>query len=159
MGMIFKGKARMARGLKNCNPGNIRRSATRYKGEVHPSRDLDFKEFSSLPWGYRAVFVLLHTYRVRYGLQSVEEMITRWAPPSENRTGQYVRYVAEAVGVAPGDAIETLDEGAMLSFAAAVSEVENGEPACMEEVRAGWRLFLSDFGKEIASSRCSPQGR
>ena len=29
----------MSRGLSNCNPGNIRQSGVRYKGEVRPSRD------------------------------------------------------------------------------------------------------------------------
>ncbi len=76
----------MSRGLDNRNPGNIRRSRVRYKGEVHPSSDPEFKQFRSLEWGYRAVFVVLHTYRVRHGLDTVAQMIARWAPPSENRT-------------------------------------------------------------------------
>ena len=33
----------MSRGLQNCNPGNIRQSKVRYKGEVRPSRDSAFK--------------------------------------------------------------------------------------------------------------------
>ena len=69
----------MSRGLKNCNPGNIRRSRGRYKGEVVPSRDPAFKQFESLAWGYRAIFVLLHTYRTRHGLRTIAEMIARWA--------------------------------------------------------------------------------
>ena len=68
----------MSRGLSNCNPGNIRQSKVRYKGEVQPSRDPAFKQFESLAWGYRAVFVLLHTYRVRHGLRTVRGMISRW---------------------------------------------------------------------------------
>ena len=43
----------MSRGLSNCNPGNIRQSKVRYKGEVQPSRDPAFKQFESLAWGYR----------------------------------------------------------------------------------------------------------
>ena len=66
----------MSRGLSNCNPGNIRQSKVRYKGEVQPSRDPAFKQFESLAWGYRAVFVLLHTYRVRHGLRTVRGMIS-----------------------------------------------------------------------------------
>ncbi|MEG0499193.1 MAG: structural protein P5, partial [Alistipes sp.] len=89
----------MSRGLTNCNPGNIRCSKVRYKGEVQPSRDRAFKQFETLAWGYRAIFMLLHTYRVRYGLHTIERMIARWAPPIENHTQQYIRYVADAVGV------------------------------------------------------------
>ena len=81
----------MSRGLSNCNPGNIRQSKVRYKGEVQPSRDPAFKQFESLAWGYRAVFVLLHTYRVRHGLRTVRGMISRWAPPVENLTEACIR--------------------------------------------------------------------
>ena len=41
----------MSRGLSNCNPGNIRQSKVRYKGEVQPSRDPAFKQFESLACG------------------------------------------------------------------------------------------------------------
>ena len=61
----------MSRGIENCNPGNIRRSRVRYKGECHPSTDPLFKQFETLAWGYRAMFILLDTYRVRYGLQTL----------------------------------------------------------------------------------------
>ena len=91
----------MSRGLANCNPGNIRQSKVRYKGEVRPSRDPAFKQFESLAWGYRAIFVLLHTYRVRHGLRSIREMISRWAPPSENRTEAYIRAVSATRASAP----------------------------------------------------------
>ena len=67
----------MSRGLSNCNPGNIRQSKVRYKGEVQPSRDPAFKQFESLAWGYRAVFVLLHTYRVRHGLRTGRRHLAR----------------------------------------------------------------------------------
>ena len=64
----------MSRGLSNRNPGNIRQSAVRYKGEVRPSRDPAFKQFESMPWGYRAIFVLLDTYRIRHGLETIRGM-------------------------------------------------------------------------------------
>lgn len=131
----------MSRGLANCNPGNIRRSTVNYKGEVHPSRDPAFKQFESLAWGYRAIFVLLHTYRVRHGLDTIRGMISRWAPPSENHTEAYIRSVALAVGVADDAKIDTLDRATMLRMAAAISRVENGLRADMEEVENGWELF------------------
>ena len=100
----------MSRGLSNCNPGNIRQSKVRYKGEVQPSRDPAFKQFESLAWGYRAVFVLLHTYRVRHGLRTVRGMISRWAPPVENHTEAYIRAVAADTGIAPDIEIALTDE-------------------------------------------------
>ncbi|MEG1622339.1 MAG: structural protein P5 [Alistipes sp.] len=138
----------MSRGLTNRNPGNIRRSQTRYKGEVTPSRDPAFKEFQTAAWGYRAIFVLLYTYWKRYHLNTVETMISRWAPPTENHTRQYIRYVADAIGVVPDEPIDTLDVATMIPFAAAISEVENGAHARREEVDEGWKLFRADFGKK-----------
>lgn len=74
----------MSRGLRNNNPGNIRRSRVRYQGEVRPSRDADFKEFETMAYGYRAMFVLLDTYSSRYGLHTIRSMLNRYAPPEEN---------------------------------------------------------------------------
>ena len=135
----------MARGLENNNPGNIRQSKVRYKGEVRPSRDPAFKQFESLAWGYRAIFVLLHTYRVRHGLRSIREMISRWAPPSENDTGAYLRTVVRRSGVDPDAEIDTRDGPTMTRIAAAMARVENGVEPDEAEIAEGWRLFSADF--------------
>ena len=135
----------MSRGLVNCNPGNIRQSKVRYKGEVRPSRDPAFKQFESLAWGYRAIFVLLHTYRVRHGLRSIREMISRWAPPSENDTGAYLRTVVRRSGVDPDAEIDTRDGPTMTRIAAAMARVENGVEPDEAEIAEGWRLFSADF--------------
>lgn len=132
----------MARGLDNRNPGNIRRSKVRYRGEVRPSRDPDFKQFESLAWGYRAIFVLLDTYRIRYGLSTIRGMISRWAPPSENHTEVYIRAVAADTGLDPDRELDTHDPQTMIPLAAAISRVENGTAADLRDVEAGWRLFL-----------------
>lgn len=70
----------LPRGLRNRNPGNIRRSSVRYKGETEGS-DTAFKTFRTMAWGYRAMFVLLHTYRVRHGIATLRGMIARWLRP------------------------------------------------------------------------------
>ena len=131
----------MSRGLSNCNPGNIRQSKVRYKGEVQPSRDPAFKQFESLAWGYRAVFVLLHTYRVRHGLRTVRGMISRWAPPVENHTEAYIRAVAADTGIDPDEPLDTLDPATMIPLAAAISRVENGTAADRGEIERGGALF------------------
>ena len=46
-----------------------------------------------MPWGYRAMFVLLHTYRVRHGCRTLREMILRYAPPVENHTENYLSLI------------------------------------------------------------------
>lgn len=131
----------MSRGLDNCNPGNIRLSGVRYKGEVRPSRDPEFRQFRSMAWGYRAVFVLLDTYRRRYGIDTLRGMISRWAPPAENRTDAYIRAVVRETGLAADRKLSTRDRGTMVPVAAAISRVENGVAAVPDDVEAGWRLF------------------
>ena len=128
------------RGIRNCNPGNIRNSKTKYLGEVRPSRDAAFKQFETMAWGYRAMFVLLHTYS-RNGYRTLRQMITRYAPPVENHTENYIRAVAAGAQVSPDEPLDTKSGERMIPVVAAMSRVENGTPARMDEVRAGWELF------------------
>lgn len=132
----------MSRGLRNNNPGNIRRSRVRYKGEVRPSRDPDFKEFSSMAYGYRAMFVLLDTYRSRYGLSTIRQMLNRYAPPEENFTEGYVRFVADYSGVMPDESVDTRAEMDMIPIVSAMSKIENGVAANIADVESGWALFI-----------------
>ena len=132
----------MSRGLRNNNPGNIRRSKVHYKGEVRPSRDPDFKEFSTMAYGYRAVFVLLDTYRSRYGLTTIRQMLNRYAPPTENFTEGYVRFVADYSGVMSDEVVDTRSEKDMIPIVAAMSKIENGVAANIADVERGWELFV-----------------
>lgn len=131
----------MSRGLRNRNPGNIRRSKTTYMGEV-TSSDPDFKAFESMPWGYRAMFVLLDTYKRRHGCNTLRQMITRWAPPSENDTESYIQTVAKRSLVSADSPISTDNKEIMVPIVKAMSLVENGKAAVDAEVEAGWKLFI-----------------
>ena len=131
----------MSRGLRNCNPGNIRQSRSNFKGEVRPSRDSAFKQFESMAYGYRAMFVLLNSYHKRYGLTTIREMISRWAPPSENFTEGYIRFVSERSGIAADAEVDSRSERDMVPIVAAMSEIENGTKAAMTDVYEGWKLF------------------
>ncbi len=134
----------MSRGLRNRNPGNIRRSGVRYKGEVRPSTDPAFKQFGSMALGYRAIFVLVETYRIRYGIDTVRGIVSRWAPSSENDTGAYIRTVCRLTGLDADRKIDTRDRATMTALAAAISRVENGTEAVMRDVEAGWELFCDE---------------
>ena len=134
----------MSRGLTNCNPGNIRQSKTRYKGERYPSRDIEFKEFESMAYGYRAMFVLLDTYSRRYGLCTIRQMLNRYAPPSENFTEGYIRFVSEKTGISPDEIVNSRAARDMVPIVAAMSQIENGKPAVMADVHRGWELFESE---------------
>lgn len=136
----------MARGLRNNNPGNIRLGSFKYRGEVAKSSDKAFRQFESMAWGYRAMFVLLHTYALRYRCRTLRDYISRYAPPSENNTDAYIRRVARATHLSDSDRLDTLSKPMMVQVVAAMSEVENGVPANLHEVVDGWELFYADFG-------------
>ena len=131
----------MARGLRNFNPGNIRQSKMKYLGEVRPSRDAAFKQFETMAWGYRAMFVLLHTYS-RNGYRTLRQMITRYAPPIENHTESYIAHVSRWAEVFPDAPLNTLDPAVMIPVVTAMSRMENGLDAVDADVREGWRLFM-----------------
>lgn len=97
----------MTRGLKNNNPGNIRLDGVHWKGEVEPSQDRAFKQFETMPWGYRAMFHLLNNYSRLHGCDTIRRMITRWAPENENDTQAYIRAVSEWSGVPADSRITT----------------------------------------------------
>lgn len=130
----------MSRGIENCNPGNIRRSRVRYLGELHPSQDTHFKQFESMAWGYRAMFVLLDSYSKRYGLKSLGEMLTRYAPPTENHTALYIESVCDMTGIKADTELDTHSKRVMIPIVAAMSRIENGRIANLQEVEQGWQL-------------------
>lgn len=138
-------KKTVPRGLRNNNPGNIRINGVAYQGEVLPSKDKAFKQFSAMAYGYRAMFVLLHTYQRKYGLRSIETMISRYAPSNENHTRGYINAVAEWSGVPATCSVTSTNAEVMIPIVAAMSRVENGVPAVMADVEAGWKLFIVDY--------------
>ena len=134
----------MSRGLRNRNPGNIRRSGSRFRGEVIPGRDASFKEFETMAWGDRAMFVLLDGYRRRHALSTIRQFITRYAPPSENFTDGYIRFVARTAGIDADTTLDTRSPRDMIPLVCAMSEIENGIKAVTQEVHDGWNLFAQE---------------
>lgn len=133
-------KNELPRGLRNNNPGNIRRNSDVFQGEVNPSHDKDFKQFKSMAYGYRAVFKILSNYHRVYKLTTIRKMISRWAPENENNTAAYVSLVSIYAGIAP-DALISFDREQMIRIVAGMSKVENGREANMYDVIAGWDLL------------------
>lgn len=133
-------KNELPRGLRNNNPGNIRRNSDVFQGEVNPSRDKDFKQFKTMAHGYRAVFKILSNYYRNYKLDTIRKMISRWAPENENNTAAYVSLVCSYSGIGPDDLI-SFDREQMIRIVAGMSRVENGREADMSDVIAGWGLL------------------
>lgn len=90
------------RGIRNNNPANIRRTrGASWKGASPKQTDSEFVHFESMVYGVRALIVLLRTYKTKYNLTSVESIITRFAPASENDTKAYISYVCSVLHCLP----------------------------------------------------------
>ncbi|PXV63873.1 hypothetical protein CLV62_112123 [Dysgonomonas alginatilytica] len=129
----------MSRGLRNCNPGNIRINNDKFQGEIIPSQDKSFKQFRTMAYGYRSMFVVLDTYR-KQGLNTIEKIIGRWAPPNENNTQAYIDSVAKWSGVDKNKVLTNYDGDDYIDIVAAMSRMENGVEAVMGDVVAGFEL-------------------
>lgn len=140
-------KTQKPRGLRNNNPGNIRKNNIAYQGEVVPSKDEAFKQFTTMAYGYRAMFTVLYTYQKKYGINTISDAIIRYAPAIENHTTAYIDAVSEWSGVPATSHITTTNADVMIPIVAAMSRVENGVPADMREVEQGWKLFIEDYRK------------
>ena len=140
----------MTRGMRNCNPLNIRRVAgTRWKGQRTEQTDREFVQFSSVEYGIRAAFCILDTYRRKYQATCVEDIITRWAPPSENATSEYIRTVCRLTGFGGK---ERLAEDQLPALVCAMAFVECGAHISKETILKGYNLF-----KEIQNSKLKNQ--
>ena len=67
----FIGK--IPRGIRNCNPGNIRRNNTKWQGLREVQTDHSFFQFESMEWGYRAMLRTLQNYQRIHGLNRYEQ--------------------------------------------------------------------------------------
>ena len=130
-----------ARGLRNNNPGNIRINGDLFQGEVRPSKDKSFKQFETMAYGYRAMFVILRNYIRNYKLDTIRKMISRWAPTNENHTENYIKAVSGYAGIPADDPINPYDRDPMIRIVAGMSKVENGVEADMPDVITGWILL------------------
>ncbi|MBQ9363973.1 MAG: structural protein P5 [Bacteroidaceae bacterium] len=130
----------MPRGLRNHNPLNIRKSATKWQGMAERQDDVAFVSFVSNAWGYRAAFRVLRTYMVNYGLRSIEDIVSRWAPPKENHTRAYIDTVSRLSGIGSLVNLYITNKEDMVKVVMTMAQVENGVEANKWEVEEGYRL-------------------
>lgn len=123
----------LPRGIRNQNPGNIRKTKIAWKGKA-PSSDGEFEQFISPEMGIRAIAKDLLT-GYRRGDDTVAKIIAAWAPPSENNTAAYVKTVAAHVGVLPDQVIDVDSWAIMRPLVEAIIRVENGDPSKYGQAR------------------------
>jgi hypothetical protein len=127
------------RGIRNNNPGNIRHGSSQWQGMSLQQTDDEYVQFDDPVYGIRAMAKLLKNYQARYGLDTVAEIIGRYAPPSENITGAYVDHVAKLLGVSPNHEIDVA--AALPELVPAIILHENGsQPYSRRQINQGIAL-------------------
>lgn len=83
---------KQTRGERNCNPLNIKKTSIKWHGKIE-GNDSIFESFKDNYSGYRAALICLYKH-YRTGSNTVNLLINKWAPSSENCTKNYVDYVS-----------------------------------------------------------------
>lgn len=116
----------MTRGQRNNNPLNIRRSSDRWVGMADTQTDPDFVVFSDIYYGIRAAIIILRNYYTKYHLCTIQEIISRWAPLSENDTQRYVKYICNKMGENQLTPLQMNDPATIARLVCAMAVFESG---------------------------------
>lgn len=132
----------LPRGIRNCNPLNIRKSSSRWKGLARRQTDRSFFQFKEMKWGYRAAFIILKRYYNDYHLLTIEDIIRRWAPPNENNSRAYANYVATMCATRTDRILPSPMQDASLwqKIIHAMAEYENGVCVDWKPIQDGYKL-------------------
>ena len=137
-------KPKVPRGIRNNNPLNIRKG-NNWKGERTTQSDKAFEEFSSMTYGIRAGFIIIRKYMSGYNgltekFNTIEKIIRRWAPPTENATQKYIDQVAKESGISPRLTLSFADKKSMCAIVSAMIHVECGQLVDMALIESGYDL-------------------
>lgn len=119
--------AGQTRGERNNNPGNIRPAGYTWQGQtgIDSGSMGSYIIFSTPEYGIRAIAKDLLTKFSR-GLDTVREIITAYAPPSENPTESYITSVCQSLGVMSTSPLNLRDVSTLTNFVYAIIRHENG---------------------------------
>jgi hypothetical protein len=124
------------RGIRNNNPGNIEYGPFT-KGLGATGSDGRFAVFRSMTEGVCALARLLIVYydkKLPDRIDTVREVINRWAPSNENDTSAYVMAVCQLCEVGPDDILNLREYNTLYWMTCAIGEHENGHKAFTDAV-------------------------
>lgn len=126
-----------ARGIRNNNPGNLEFSKSNpWAGQT--GDDGRFAKFETPEHGIRALGRNLLSYQ-RQGIDTVNDIINRWAPPDDNNnTSAYIEAVCAQLGVTPEQPLDASNPDTLKALCAAIIHHENGsQPYSDQQLSTG----------------------
>lgn len=128
-------------GVRRNNPGNIDYNpATDWLGMVSPHDGHRFCYFKSPEYGIRAMAKLLSNYyRLKRHvdgtrIDTIYKAVYRWAPPNENHTDIYAKFVAARCGVGEHEKIDFTKPEVMACMVKAMIRMECGYEVYSDEI-------------------------
>lgn len=130
-------------GFVNNNPTNIRYSTSnKWQGQTGSKKG--FCVFSAQSYAFRATALILFKYIDR-GANTLEKMIARWAPETENNTEAYIRFVSKATGIPRKMAISKYNRVFFVGIMTAMSRMEcAGYVPDRKTVEIGYDLAVTE---------------
>lgn len=143
---IVMGDKKLPRGYRNNNPLNIRiNQANNWLGKVAIENNTDgvFEQFVAMEYGYRAALKLIQNYINNNGLNTVAQIIAKWAPNNENNTAGYIQRVIGINQWTPAKVIDPQNASDMADLVYAMAIVENGNTILPDykQIWSGWAML------------------
>ena len=140
------GDKKLPRGYRNNNPLNIRiNHANNWLGKVAIENNTDgvFEQFVAMEYGYRAALKLIQNYINNNGLNTVAQIIAKWAPNNENNTAGYIQRVIGINQWTPAKMIDPQNASDMADLVYAMAIVENGNTILPDykQIWSGWAML------------------
>lgn len=130
------------RGLRNKNPLNIR-IGNDWVGEVENPTDPEFEQFTSIVYGLRAGFKLIRRYIQHYKRNTIRKIISSWAPPSENNSEAYIKFVSYYANIDPDIVLDFYDQTSICSLVKAMCKMECGVEIDSSLLNQAYKLVAS----------------
>lgn len=145
---------RTPRSMRNNNPLNIRRGKVKWEGMSATQADPHFVQFETMAHGWRAAFILLaRTYYFKYGLNTPQTIIARWAPAADGNDVQaYVERVCQLTGYASDTplGVPSMEAARWMKLATAMAIVEGGtESLDYFAMLDGWAMMRDMPGNKF----------
>lgn len=152
----------LPRGIRNQNPGNIRtEKGVRWQGADVPQTDDSFVVFSDAKWGIRAICRILINYQDNdkaldgSRIDTIDEIIGRWAPAVENDTNAYAADVAKITDIGLTTTVDVYQYETMKGLVQAIIHHENGQmPYTPAQIDQGLALagIVAPTGTTVVSA-------
>jgi hypothetical protein len=138
------------RGIRNRNPGNLE-----FRGQAGATQEAGggrFAVFGTMQEGIAALEKQLESY-IGSGTNTIQSIITKYAPSFENDTTGYISKVAKELGVAADKALNPSDAATMMGLMKAITNVEvGGGYLSNADIASGYKLAKGATGSMMSNS-------